>query len=181
MIEMVSARTLAAVTAAALVVQPAVAVAQQRCITEDEVSAMAIYSVPSVVQSVRVRCDGRLSSSGFLARRGDAFAGRYAALQNAVWPKAKAGAIKAFAGKGTESSQGIDMMANLPDDAVRPLVDALIVQEVSARIEPANCGRIELAMEGLALLDPEVAGTMLGVVVGIIGPENPPVCRSNRI
>jgi hypothetical protein len=180
MIEMVSARMLAAVTAAALAIQPAVASAQQGCITEDEVSAMAIYSVPSVVQSVRVRCNGRLSSSGFLARRGDAFAGRYAALQDAVWPKAKAAAIKAFAGRGAESSQGLDMVANLPDDAVRPLVDALIVQEVSARIQPASCGRIELAMEGLAMLDPEVAGTMLGVIVGIIGPENPPVCRSNR-
>lgn len=177
---MVSARTLASVAAAGLAIQPAVASAQQRCITEDEISAMAIYSVPSVVQSVRVRCEGRLSSSGFLARRGNAFAGRYVALQNAVWPRARSGAIKAFAGKGTDSSQGLDMVAKLPDDAVRPLVDALIVQEVSARIEPGNCGRIELAMEGLALLDPEIAGTMLGVVVGIVGPENPPVCRSNR-
>lgn len=173
---------LAAMTAAALAMQPAVATAQARpCITEDEISAIAIYSVPSVVQSVRLRCDGELSASGFVARRGDAFAGRYAALQNAVWPKAKAGAFKAFSGTGTQGGQSLDMVASLPDDAVRPLVDALIVQEVSARIEPANCRRIEMAMEGFALLDPEVAGTMLGVVVGIIGPENPPVCRSSRI
>lgn len=178
---MVSKKTLAAVIGAALAIQPGLASAQQNCITEDEVSAMAIYSVPSVVRSVRLRCNGQLATGGFLARRGDAFSGRYAALQSAVWPKAKAGAIKAFTDKGAGDPQSLDMMANLPDNAVRPLVDALIVQEVSARIAPENCSRIELAMEGLALLDPEVAGTMLGVVVGLIGPENPPVCRSNRI
>jgi hypothetical protein len=176
---MQSRKRLAAVMAAALAVQPALAAAQPGpCITEDEVGAIAIYSVPSVVQSVRLRCDGRLSDSGFLARRGDAFAGRYAALQNAVWPKAKSGALKAFSGASAQGGQSLDMVANLPDNAVRPLVDALIVQEVSARIQPANCARIELAMEGFAALDPEVAGTMLGVVVGIIGPENPQVCRS---
>jgi len=171
----------AAAAAALLAVLPGLASAQQGCITEDEVSAMAIYSVPSVVQSVRLRCDGRLASGGFMARGGDAFAGRYSALQNAVWPKAKSGAIKALSGTTANDPQSLAMISSLPDDAVRPLVDSLIVQEVSARIETGSCSRIERAMEGLALLDPEVAGTMLSVVVGLIGPDDPPVCRNNRV
>jgi hypothetical protein len=173
---MVSRKGLAALATAAFALQPAAAEAQQSsCITEDEVSAMAIYSVPSLVQSVRLRCAGELSANGYLARRGNTFVARYASLQNAVWPRAKSGLLKYGAGKA-RGSQDIAMFANLPDNAVRPLVDALIVQEASAKIQTKHCGRIERVIEAMAPIEPEIAGTLLGVVVGVVGPDNPPIC-----
>ena len=178
---MASRKALAGALAAALALQPAIASAQQACLTEEEVSAMAIYSVPSLVKAVRTRCDAELSASGFLARRGETLAGRYAALQNRVWPSAKSGALKYGAGKAKGLTANFDMIRNLPDSSVRPLVDALIVQEAAARVEPANCRRIEMAMEGIAVLDPEVGGTMLGVVVGLIGPQDPAFCPARRL
>ena len=167
---------LAMLVAAAIGIQPAIAAAQQTCITEDEVSAMAIYSVPSLVQSVRLRCNGELAPSGFLARRGDALIARYTNLQSSVWPRAKAGLLKFAAGKAEGTAADIGRFANLPDDAVRPLVDALIVQEAAAKLEPKNCGKVERVIEAVAPIEPEVAGTLIGVVLGLVAPENPPIC-----
>ena len=85
---------LAVLAAAAMALKPVAAQAQQACITEDEVSAIAIYSVPSLLQGMRLKCAGELASTGFLARRGDELAARYTRLQPAVWPRAKAGLLK---------------------------------------------------------------------------------------
>ena len=170
-------RTLAATAAAALALPPVAAAAQQACVTEAEVSAVAIYSVPSVVEAVKLKCAGRLASDGYLARRGDALSGRYAALQARNWPRAKSGLLKVLGSQsGAQGRQTIDTIRSLPDNAVRPLVDALLVQEVSAKIPTRNCGRIELVMEALAPIDPEIAGTLIGRVVGLVDPEQMPIC-----
>jgi hypothetical protein len=175
------ARFLAAIGAAALIAQPSLASAQsQPCMTEQEVSAIAIYSVPSLVQAVRLRCSGELVASGYLARRGDALAARYVALQPAVWPRAKSGLIKLFAGNASDTRGGRDTIAALPDDAVRPFVDALIVQESAPRIALKNCTRIERVIEVMAPIDPEVAGTLLGVLVGFADSDRIPVCPAQR-
>ena len=175
-------RVAAALGAAALALQPVMAAAQQArpCIAEDEVSAIAIYSVPSLVQAVRLKCGSELSANGYLAKRGDAMAARYAPLQNRVWPKAKAGLLKVLAGRSTQGRQGLDMVTALPDNAVRPLVDALIVQELSPKIAVKHCGRLERVIELAAPIDPEVAGSILGVIAGIVDPDQMPVCPARR-
>lgn len=175
---MVFTRGLAAIAGAAIALQPVAASAQQACVTEAEVSAVAIYSVPSLIQAMRLKCGGTLSSSGYLARRGDALAGRYAALQARVWPRAKAGMLKVI-GSQARAGQGRELMGTvgtLPDNAVRPLVDAWIVQETSAKIPVSNCRRIEWVIEAMAPIDPEVAGGVLGAIVGLVDPDEMPVC-----
>jgi hypothetical protein len=175
-------KLLAAAGAVSLALQPTLASAQQArpCVTEQEVSAIAIYSVPSLVQAVRQRCDGELSSGGYLSRRGDSLTARYAALQPAVWPQAKSGLLKLFAGASSDSRSGIETISTLPDDAVRPFVDALIVQEAAPKIALKNCIRIERVIEVMAPIDPEVAGTLLGVLVGFADSERIPVCSARR-
>ena len=176
-----SAKLLAALGAASLLFQPTLASAQAAaCVTEQEVSAIAIYSVPSLVQAVRLRCAGELVSNGYLARRGDALSARYAALQPSVWPRAKSGLLKLFAAGAGESRGGLDTISTLPDDAVRPFVDALIVQESAPKIAPKNCTRIERVIEVMAPIDPEVAGTLLGVLVGFADSDRLPVCPARR-
>jgi len=175
------ARLLAALGAASLLAQSSLASAQaQACVTEREVSAIAIYSVPSLVQAVRQRCAGELASSGYLARRGDALSTRYAALQPAVWPRAKTGLLKLFAGRASENRSGLDTISTLPDDAIRPFVDALIVQESTPKIALKNCTRIERVIEVMAPIDPEIAGTLLGVLVGFADSAQIPVCPARR-
>lgn len=132
--------------------------------TAEEAAALAIYAVPGLIDATRQTCAGRLSSSGFLAQRGASLVQRYAAQQNAVWPQARAAMFKYAASKADDQ---LEMFATLPDDAVRPLVDALIRQETAARVEPQSCSYIERMAEALAPLEPAQAGKILGVLFDI--------------
>lgn len=175
---MASIRGLVAAAAAALALQPVAAHAQQNCVTEAEISAIAIYSVPSVVEAMRLRCAGTLSANGYIAKRGSALSGRYAALQPRVWPRAKTGMLKVLGAQpgAAEGRQMLDSIGTLPDEAIRPLVDAWIVQETSARIPTANCQRLEWVIEAIAPVDPEVAGGLIGAIVGLVDQDKLPVC-----
>jgi hypothetical protein len=168
---------LAAVSLAAMASQSVAATAQTACVTEDEVSAMAIYSVPNLVEAVRVRCNGQLAPSGFLNRPGNPMRARYATLQTQVWPRAKTGLMKVLAARaGAQNAQSLGMIGTLPDTSVRPLVDALIVQEASPKIDISQCGRIERVIELAAPIDPEIAGNLLGAVLGLVDPKELPIC-----
>ena len=175
---MASTTGLAAAAAGALALQPIAAQAQQTCVTEAEVAAIAIYSVPSLVQAMRLRCASELSASGYLARRGDVLTGRYAALQPRVWPRARSGMLKILGAQSgaAQGRQMLDSLGTLPDEAVRPLVDAWLVQETSARIPVGNCQRVEWVVEALAPVEPEVAGGLIGAIVGLVDSDKIPVC-----
>ena len=122
-----------------------------------------------------------LCPSRILARPPPSPPARAAPLQPAVWPRAKSGLLKLFAaGARASSSSGLDTITTLPDDAVRPFVDALIVQESAPRIALKNCTRIERVIEVMAPIDPEIAGTLLGVLVGFADSDRIPVCPARR-
>jgi len=171
-------RMWAAIAASGLVLQPVMASAQQAsCLSEDELSAMAIYAVPSMVRTLQQRCGPELSSSGFLARDGGALASRYTALQGRAWPRAKAGLLKVVAGKAnSEAAQSLALVSSLPDEHVRPLVDALIVQELAPQVPLAECGRVERAVSALAPLEPELAGNLIAVAAGLFARDEAPIC-----
>ena len=59
---------------------------------------------------------------------------------------------------------------------MRPLVDAWIVQEVSAKVPVRNCRRLEWVIEAMAPIDPEVAGGVLGAIIGLVDHDELPVC-----
>ena len=171
-------RILAVASLAALAGQSVAASAQPACVTEDEVSAMAVYSVPNLVEAVRVRCNGQLAPNGFLNRPDNPMRARYATLQTRVWPRAKSGIMKylaARAGNG-QNAQSLGMLSTLPDQTVRPLVDALTVQEASPKIDVKQCGRIERVIELASPIDPETAGNVLGAVLGLVDPKELPIC-----
>lgn len=181
-------RMLALGGTALIALHPAAAAAQANadCLREDEVSAMAIYAMPGVVQGVKLRCASQLSANGFIAKGGADLSARYARLQPTVWPRAKSGLLKVAASKqkGNSANRGnvdaLAMISSLPDSAVRPLVDALIVQELSPEIDMKHCGRIELLMQTLSKVDPEVAGTLLGLIAGLVKLDEPAMCPGAR-
>lgn len=179
-------RLLALGSAMALALHPVAVAAQTAsapCLREDEVSAMAIYAMPGVVQGVRLRCAGQLTAGGFIAQGGDVLSDRYAKLQPAAWPKAKSGLLKIAATRSdrmSANSDGLKLLSSLPDSAVRPLVEALIVQELSPEIDMKHCGRIELLMQALDKVDPQVAGTLLGLIAGLVKLDEPAMCAGPR-
>jgi hypothetical protein len=172
-------RTLAAVAALGALVtsQVAAAATPSSCISEREISQLAIYAVPSLVEGVRAKCGRTLSAKGFLATRGDAFASRYAELQDETWPVAKS-AITKFATSKTKpkDADSFAMLAGLPDDAVRPLVDALIAQKIGEEIKPKDCGNIERGLQLVSPLGPRDSGALLGFIFTLVKPDDAAVC-----
>jgi len=173
----------AALSAAVAALVPAQAQAQAQaakaCLTEREVAQMAIYAVPAVVEGVRGKCAARLARTGFLATKGDSFAAKYAALQNETWPIAKAGVLK-FVGTpkpgAAKANDPIAMLAGLPDNAVRPLVDAMIAQKVGEEIKPEQCANVERGMQLASVMSPRDSGAMIAFVMAMAKPKNPAIC-----
>lgn len=172
----------AAIAAVAALV-PAQAHAQAQavkaCLSEREVAQMAIYAVPSVVEGVRGKCAAKLSKTGFLATKGDTFAAKYAALQNETWPTAKAGIMK-FVGApksgAAKANDSVAMLAALPDNSVRPLVDAMIAQKIGEAIKPEQCANVERGIQLASVMNPRDSGAMIAFVMAMTKPKNPAIC-----
>ena len=70
-------------------------------------------------------------------------------------------------------------LADLPDEAVRPLIDALIQQKVAEAIKPGSCSDIERLAEVLALLETDEVGALSGVIASMaLKDKNPQVCSA---
>ena len=166
------------------------AASAQSCVSEAEVSALFVYSMPSVLESARNSCDGKLSRDGFFATNGSRLIGRYAALQNETWPKAKR-ALLLYAGSGKgnapklknapDALRNIDpaqLLGSLPDNVVRPMVDAIIVQKVAEQVKPQSCRNIERVAAAISPIEPSAAAVLLGTVMSLVGLNNPDICTA---
>lgn len=158
--------------AAAFVVQPSVASAQQ-CISEPQISDMIVYAVPLAVKSVQNTCGASLASDGFLALEGDALSARYLVHKDYAWPGAVE-ALMVFAGdKDPEVGQ---LFQSLPPEALQPFIDAVIVQKVAEEIPVKDCRKIERAIEAIAPVEPQDAGNLIAVIMSLADIKEPSVC-----
>ena len=149
--------------------------AQRDCVTEAEVSARGIYSVPHALRSVRSRCGANLAADGFLATQGNRLSQRYAALADSNWRGALTG-ITRMVGAGLMQGQAQLQLDRLPAEIVRPLVDEMIAQKVAEQVAPADCRRIERAAEAFAPLEPTEVGRISAVIMSLAGIERPKIC-----
>ncbi len=147
------------------------------CLTEREVAQMAIYAVPSLVDGVRGKCAARLSPNGFLATRGDAFAAKYAALRGETWPVAKSAILKFVSGSvKTRDADTMAMVAALPDESVRPLVDGMIAQKIGESVKPDDCRNVERGMQLVSVMNPRDSGAVVAFVMAMAKPKSPAIC-----
>jgi hypothetical protein len=172
-------RIIAGTTALAtlLSAQAATAQAAASCVSEREVAQLAVYAVPSMVEGVRGKCAKTLSSSGYLATKGTALASRYAALQGETWPEAKRAIAKfATAKADAETANTFATLAGLPDEAVRPLVDALIAQKIGETIKTKDCSKVERGIQLLSPLGPRDSGALVGFIFAMVKPDAVAIC-----
>lgn len=156
--------------------------AKPPCVSEQEVSALTVYSLPQIIAATRTSCGARLSANGFLATGADALAQRYASQKAPNWPLAKSALMKFASAKSDASKAGasdpLAQVGSLPDNALQPFVDAFIQQEVAQQIKPAACRPIERVMQAIAPLEPDETGTLIGVIAGLAltHDKDLPVC-----
>lgn len=150
------------------------------CLTETELANVIVYATPAIVTGVRGKCSRSLASNGFLATRGNAFSAKYAALQATTWPTAKGALMKLLSAKAGADARGkemLSMVTSFPDEAVRPLVDGMVAQQVGEAIPLADCAKAERAMQLSAVMAPRDNAALMAFVLANSGSKDLPVCR----
>ena len=145
------------------------------CVEQADLADAVVYAMPLLTQAMRNKCSDSLSSSGFMAREGDAFVAPYAARQDAAWPGALR-MLSQFAGNEKEGADMMQMFSALPAETVRPLFDAIIEQKVAEEIKVADCGKIERGVELLAPLPPENVSGLVTFLMDLAKVGNPKLC-----
>jgi hypothetical protein len=170
-------RTALAVLAAATMTGAQAADAPADCLSEAEISALAIYVMPQLIAATQNSCKGQLSATGFLATEGAAMAQKYAARADAVWPQAKSAFMK-FA--GDSKSKDVQEFASLSDKALRPVIDELVVKKVGEEIHPKSCHDIERLAKALNAVDPDTTGALFSVIASLAvrDKQKPRVCEA---
>lgn len=163
-----------ALAAAATAALPVTASAQEACLTEQQVSAMIVYGVPLAMGGLEQSCGEVLSPDGFLATGAPEMVERYAAQSDVAWPDAFS-AFLTFA--GSDNDEGASAMREMPEEALRPFLDALLTGMIANEVKPERCGNIERLLEVLAPLEPFEAGRLAAVIAALAGVEDPEICE----
>ena len=161
-------RPLTAMLALAALTIPQVASAAT-CLEEKEVSGIVAFATPGVLETVSNTCKPHVGSKGFIATRADAMVANYGANRDAAWPLAKAAFLK-FSGSGNEKAdKAQELMAKLPDDVLKPLVEAAISTAVSDDVKPEQCGQIERLMEVMNRIQPQDSADLIATLMSLVG------------
>lgn len=137
------------------------ATAAAPCISEEEMTGLVGFALPAVLDGAKNRCKPHLASTGYFATRGAEFIERYAARKDANWPMAKSAFLK-FGGNQDDKMSA--MLTKLPDDAVKPFVEAMVGEMVGSEIKPSQCKAIERGIRLLAPLPPENTAELVSFV-----------------
>jgi hypothetical protein len=151
---------------------------QQACVKSADFADGVVYAMPLAFDATRTACANRLDRSGFIAARGDAYIAQFRAGQDRAWPGALR-LLKSFMDKPGQDGDAADMsaiVANLPDDALRPFVDALVGQMIAKEIKGDSCGKIERMLELVSPLPTENVGGLIAFIAEVAEIKDPPIC-----
>ena len=166
---MIASRLAAASLSLSLTVGAMPAQAQSNADPEEIASAVR-FGLPALFEGYRTRCSATLSPEGFVAQNAERLAAKFADGADARWPEAK-GALLSL---GTDEGLEPDLVAGMPDEALKPFVTGILQQMAATEIQPDQCSDVE---RGLELLDPlpadNIAG-LIGFIVEIAGDTKDP-------
>ncbi|WP_073973576.1 hypothetical protein [Erythrobacter donghaensis] len=153
---------------------------RQACVEPADLADAVVYVMPVAYDAARTACGNRFAADGFIAREGDAWVATFRDGQDKAWPGAFR-FLKTFMDQGGAGKSGQDTdiaaaVSTLPEEALRPFVDALVGQMIAGEIKPASCGKIERGVELLSPLPGENLGGLVAFVVELTDVKNPPLC-----
>jgi hypothetical protein len=130
----------------------------QTCLSRPEMRGLVAYFLPVVLESTIDKCTSRLAKDSYMLARAPQLLGTLDAGRSEAWPMAKAAFVK-IGGDGDKNTS--NLFASLPEEAVRPLIEAVIADKISSEIKPESCGDIDRIM---APLEPLPAANLVDVV-----------------
>jgi len=156
---------------------------EQGCVAPADLSDAVVYAMPIAFDAARTACANRLTRGGFMATEGDNYIAQFRSQQDKAWPGAFR-MIKTFMAdenKGGADASSADistMIANMPEGALRPFLDALIGQMIAEEIKPDGCAKIERGLELISPLPTNNVGALVAFIIEVSDIKNPPVCAS---
>lgn len=154
-----------AVLAAVVAIMPGVAAAAEPpCLTAREFTDLSHYALPSIITGTTQRCSAALPADAYLKRNGSALAARYAAGKPAAWPGAKQAFMKLSGGVNSEAA---GLFQTLPDESLRPMVDALVEGMIGQQVKPDSCVTIDRAVRLLSPLPPQHTAELIALAAGL--------------
>lgn len=146
--------------------QPQMAMAKA-CFTEEDLAGATVYALPLIADAFAQKCGPELSQDGFMATKGDEFIATYREKQDENWPAALR-VLTAFSEDGDGPAGIGEMMKTLPEEALRPFIDALIGTLIAKEFKAKDCSKIERGVELMAPLPPENLGGLVGFVAAMV-------------
>jgi hypothetical protein len=137
-----------------------------KCLTPVEMRGLIGYFLPDVIGQVTQTCAAHAPVDSYL-RTGLARIGAdLTARKPATWPLARAAFLKISAIRDAKT------MANLPDAALRPLVDAEIAKKLNIPITPSACGEVNDIAEALAPLSADQTVNLLATIFSAVARKD---------
>jgi hypothetical protein len=164
----------------ALATAQTAAAQEQACVRAADLGDAVVYAMPIAYDAVRNACANRLARDGFMATKGDAFAGNFRSRQSAAWPGAFR-LLKTFMANDSSGGAGtgndmIGMISSLPEESLRPFVDGLIGQMIAGEIKGDDCGKIERGVELISPLPTDNVAGLFAFIAEMADLKNPAIC-----
>lgn len=151
----------AALAAASIIVSfPALAIAQtaKQCLTPKEAQGLISFVLPDVIAGVASKCAPSLSPKSYLSTNGAELAARYRVAAAPNWPAAKQAMRKII-------ELDKDMMAALPDEALKGFFGAGVSTAIVKDIEPPQCSDIDRVLQVIDPLPAESMTALAGILL----------------
>ena len=132
------------------------------CIFRTEMKGMVTYGLPIVIDNVAETCAGTLPAESAFSKRSKELLAELELMRPAAFPAAKAAMLK-FGGNRDKAT--VRLMNSLTDEAFRPLIDAVVADQLGSSIKPGACqdiGRI------FATVSPLPATNMVDFVTEVL-------------
>lgn len=171
-------RLLAPALALAALATSQTALAQsQACVSSADLSDAVVYAMPIAYDAANTACANRFARDGFMAKQGDAYIATFRDSQNKAWPGAFR-FLKTFMSNGNAGSdmEMGAMLSAMPEEALRPFVDAFVGQMIAGEIKGDACGKIERGMELLSPLPSDNLGGLIAFLMELTNAKTPEIC-----
>jgi len=150
--------------------------AQQVCVAPDDAADAMVYVMPGAYEAVLTTCSGEFTDQSFMiSAAGSNFVEQFRAQQDARWPGTMR-FFRVFMARETQDDGMAEVIAALPDDALRPLIDGVLGQMIGKEIKSDNCAKIDRAVELLSPLPAENIAGLVSFILPEVDLKNPPVC-----
>ena len=152
----------------------------QMCVAPADLSDAVVYALPIAYDASRTACANRLSANGFMATGGEAYIGQFRAGQNQAWPGAFR-VLKTFMASDSAGESGAPaemgaMLSAMPEESLRPFVDALVGQMIADEIKGDTCDSIERGLELISPLPTQNVGGLVAFIAAMTEMKSPPIC-----